>query len=102
MKVDNTTNIEALKTYGTSAAERPHQGREAGEKNHATLSIKDKINISPKVRMFQDIKQAVNDAPDIRTDKVNEVSKQIVSKTYSPDYKLIADKLLSNNISAKI
>ena len=102
MKIDNTTNIEALKAYGTSAAERPHPGHETGDRNRATVSIQDKINISSKVRMFQDIKQAAIDAPEIRTEKIEEARQKIEAGTYRPDYTFIADKLLSHNISAKI
>jgi flagellar biosynthesis anti-sigma factor FlgM len=102
MKINNTTNLEALKAYGTNAAERSHQARGAGEKNQNTLSIQDKINISAKVKMFQDIKRAALDAPDVRTEKVEQARQQIESGTYRPDYKAIADKLLSHSISAKI
>ena len=102
MKINNTTNIEALKAYGTNAAERSHLTREAGEKNQNTISIQDKVNISSKVKMFQDIKNAALDAPEIRTEKVEQARQQIESGTYRPDYTVIADKLLSHNISAKI
>ncbi len=102
MKINNTTNLEAIKAYGTNAAERPHPTREAGEKNHNTISIQDKIHISSKVKMFQDIRQAALDAPDIRAEKVEDARQKISSGIYRPDYMVIADKLLSHNISAKI
>jgi flagellar biosynthesis anti-sigma factor FlgM len=102
MKINNTTNLEAIKAYGTNAAEPSHATREAGEKKHNTISIQDKINISSKVKMFQDIKQAALDAPDIRIEKIEDAQQKIDSGTYRADYTVIADKLLSHNISAKI
>ena len=102
MKINNSNNIEALKAYSTAAAERPLRAGQAGERQSDSSSIQDKINISSKVKMYQDIKDAVLGAPDIRADKVKDIEQKISSGTYSPDYNAIADKLLSPNISSKI
>jgi negative regulator of flagellin synthesis FlgM len=102
MKINNSNNIEALKAYSTAAAERPQRTAETGERQTNSASIQDKINISSKVKMYQDIKNAVFDAPDIRADKVRDIEQKLSSGTYSPDYNAIADKLLSPNISSKI
>jgi negative regulator of flagellin synthesis FlgM len=103
MKVNNgNNNIEALKAYGAAAAEKPQRNVESGEAQKSSTPIQDKINISSKVKMFQDIKEAAIDAPDIRKEKVNEIAEKIDSGTYRPDYGAIADKLLSPNISSKI
>jgi negative regulator of flagellin synthesis FlgM len=105
MKINNgngTSNIEALKAYGATAAEKPQRTAESGERQSNSNLIQDKINISSKVKMYQDIKEAAMEAPDIRSDKVNEVMDRIASGTYKPDYGAIADKLLSPNISSKI
>jgi flagellar biosynthesis anti-sigma factor FlgM len=104
MKVNNGNgnNIEALKAYGAAAAEKPQRSSESGERQKNSPVIQDKINISSKVKMYQDIKEAALEAPDIRTEKVNDITKKIASGTYRPDYGVIADKLLSPNISSKI
>jgi negative regulator of flagellin synthesis FlgM len=101
MKINNN-NLEALKAYGTNKAEQSQSTKETGGKLQDSGSIKDKINISSKVKMFQDIKQAAIDAPDIRMDKIKDIENRISSGTYKPDYNAIADKLMSQNISAKI
>lgn len=101
MKINNN-NLEALKAYGTSAVEQSQLTKESGEKLQNTVSIKDKINISSKVKMFQDIRQAALDAPDVRIDKIKDIEQKISNGTYKPDYNAIADKLISQNISAKI
>lgn len=103
MKINNTTNPDALKAYNANAAQRPQEKNETGNVQHgSTVSIQDKVDISSKVRMFQDIKKAALDTPDIRTEKVGELEQKIHSGTYRPDYTLVADKLLSADISLKI
>ncbi|HQI00322.1 MAG TPA: flagellar biosynthesis anti-sigma factor FlgM [Deltaproteobacteria bacterium] len=101
MKI-NSNNLEALKAYGASSVEQTQLTKESGGRLQDSVSIKDKINISSKVKMFQDIRQAALDAPDIRDDKVKDVEQKISSGTYKPDYNAIADRLLSQSISAKI
>jgi negative regulator of flagellin synthesis FlgM len=103
MKINNTTNPEALKAYGSPAAQPSQTISESGKSQPgSTVSIQDKVDISSKVRMFQDIKKAALDAPDIRTEKVAEIGQKIHSGTYRPDFTLVADKLLSSDISLKI
>ncbi|HHO75152.1 MAG TPA: flagellar biosynthesis anti-sigma factor FlgM [Deltaproteobacteria bacterium] len=103
MKINNTMNTDALKAYGANAAQRPQPAGETSGKNKgSTVSIQDKVDISSKVRMFQDIKQTALEAPDIRTEKVKNIEQKITSGTYQADYSVIADKLLSTNISDKI
>jgi flagellar biosynthesis anti-sigma factor FlgM len=104
MKINNgnSNNIEALKAYGAAAAEKPQRATESGERQKDSIPIQDKINISSKVKMYQDIKEAALEAPDIRTEKVNDIARRIDAGTYKPDYGVIADKLLSPNISSKI
>ncbi len=103
MKINNTTNPEALKAYGSHAAQSPQTvpGSDNSQSG-STVSIQDKVDISSKVRMFQDIKQAALDAPDIRAEKVNEIGQKINSGTYQADYTIVADKLLSSDISLRI
>ncbi|MBN2297480.1 MAG: flagellar biosynthesis anti-sigma factor FlgM [Deltaproteobacteria bacterium] len=103
MKINNTTNPDALKAYGTNAAQRSQLTQEtAGKQPGSTVSIQDKVDISSKVRMFQDIKKTAIEAPDIRIEKVKDVEQKITSGTYQADFSIIADKLLSSNINDKI
>jgi negative regulator of flagellin synthesis FlgM len=103
MKINNTINPDALKAYGSNAAQRPQSINESGNnKPNSTISIQDKVDISSKVRMFQDIKKAALEAPDIRMEKVNDIEKKLASGTYKPDFTLVADKLLSTDINFKI
>lgn len=100
MKINNTTNPEALKAYGSHTAQQSQAVPESGKSQ--PVSIQDKVDISSKVRMFQDIKKAALDAPEVRMEKVTDVGQKIQTGTYRPDYTLVADKLLSSDISLKI
>lgn len=103
MKINNTTNPDALKAYVTNASQLSQVKNESGNSQQgSSVSIQDKVDISSKVKMFQDIKTAALEAPDIRSEKVSEVQQQISSDTYRPDYTLVADKLLSSDISMRI
>ena len=103
MKINNMTNPDALKAYGANAAQPSQVKTDTGHPQQgSTVSIRDKVDISSKVRMFQDIKKAALDAPDIRNEKVNEIEQKIDSGTYRPDYTVVADKLLSADINLKI
>lgn len=102
MKINNSNNLEAIKAYGVTSTEQSQFTKEQGGKIQSSLTIKDKIDISSKVKMFQDIRQAALEASDIRTEKIKDIEKKISSGTYEPDYNVIADKLISQSISAKI
>ncbi len=103
MKIHNMSNPDALKAYGANSAQRTQEVRNPENKQHgSTVSLQDKVDISSKVRMFQDIKTAALDAPDIRTEKVEQIEQQISTGTYRPDYSVVADKLLSPDVNLRI
>lgn len=103
MKINNTPNSEALKAYTTNSTGNilPYREPSPGGKS-SIQSPSDKVDISGAVKLFQDIQKAVQGAPDIRTDKVQEVETRIAQDTYKADYKAVADKLLSPNINLRI
>lgn len=101
MKINNTPNPEALKAYTNHAVGGVQQNRDASNQKQAP-STGDQVNISSNVKLFQDIQKAVNESPDIRMDKVNEIESKIAQGTYQPDYNTIADKLLNPDISSRI
>ena len=105
MKI-NTTNTDAIKAYISQSA----QGVQLNNKDKETANAvkpnaaatADRVNISSTVRLMKDILTAVNESPDIRPDKVNAVETKIEKGTYKPDLNVVADKLLSPNISDRI
>ena len=105
MKI-NTTNTDAIKAYIAQSA----QGVQINNKDKDIANTAkpnaaptaDKVNISSTVRLMKDILTAVNESPDIRPDKINEVETKIEKGAYKPDLTVVADKLLSPNISDRI
>jgi flagellar biosynthesis anti-sigma factor FlgM len=105
MKI-NTPNTDAMKAYVSQSA----QGVQLNNKGKEIANVAkpnaaptaDRVNISSTVRLMKDILTAVNESPDIRADKVNAVETSIEKGTYKPDLTIVADKLLSPNISDRI
>jgi len=103
MKINNTVNPDALKAYGANGAQQAQPTQPAtGKQSGSTVSIQDKVDISSRVRMFQDIKKTAIEAPEIRHDKVKGIEQKITSGTYQADLSVVAEKLLSYNINDKI
>jgi len=103
MKINQTPNQDALKLYSANSA-GVTQLKQTGDAKAKQTSgtLEDKVNISSKMKLFQDIQKAVQKAPDIRTNKVDDVQNKISTGTYRPDLNVVADKLLSPNISSRI
>ena len=55
----------------------------------------DKVDISGKGKEIADIMAAVNELPDVRTDKVNQTKQAIESGTYTVDSSKVAQKILN-------
>ncbi|MZG29888.1 MAG: flagellar biosynthesis anti-sigma factor FlgM [Nitrospinae bacterium] len=59
----------------------------------------EQIAISSKAKDIQKVTEAVNTAPEIRTDKVERIKNQIADGSYSVPTDQIAEKVLENIIS---
>lgn len=66
------------------------------------VSKSDKIEISNFGQSLAIAKQAVNDAPDVRMDRVTELKEQISSGRYNVSNEDIADKLLGQYFSLSV
>lgn len=80
--INNVSNVyksnKAGKAYGLSS----------------TSSQKDTFAISDFAKELQVARQAVENAPDIRQDKVDEIKKQLEAGTYNVTAAMVADKLI--------
>jgi len=63
---------------------------------------KDVLSISGEAKDFQTVMKALKNVPDIRMDKVKEISEKYESGTYNVDSKDIADKVMKSLIDKKI
>lgn len=103
MKINNTPNTEALKSYGAQSLQGIHANKESQNSiKNQQLPSSDRVNISSTVKLMQDIRKAVDEAPDVRMDKVQDVEAKIEKGIYKADLTIVADKLLSPNISDRI
>jgi negative regulator of flagellin synthesis FlgM len=105
MKI-NTSNTDAIKAYVAQSAQGVQLNNKDKEIANAVkpnvAPTADRVNISSTVRLMKDILTAINESPDIRPNKVREVETKIEKGTYQPDLTVVADKLLSPNISDRI
>jgi flagellar biosynthesis anti-sigma factor FlgM len=105
MKINNTPNTDALKAYNQQSLQGVHLNKDKESTNNSKPTgapLSDKVNISSTVKLMQDVIKSVSEAPDVRTDKVNEIQTKIEKGLYKPDLNVVADKLLSPNISDRI
>jgi negative regulator of flagellin synthesis FlgM len=56
----------------------------------------DRVDISSRSKEISDIMSAINQLPDVRTDKVQQVQQSVEAGTYSIDSRKVADKILEN------
>jgi negative regulator of flagellin synthesis FlgM len=62
-------------------------------------SASEQVNLSSKARDIQRAAEVVRSTPDIRTDRVNKIKKEIENGTYKPDSDVIAEKILKDIIT---
>lgn len=60
--------------------------------------VKDNVKISDKGRYFAVAQKALKDIPDIRQDKVNEISAKLKNSSYSVKGEDIVDKIFGSKV----
>ncbi|WP_083525013.1 flagellar biosynthesis anti-sigma factor FlgM [Thermotalea metallivorans] len=91
MKITNNPNVQ--KILGAYQKKSEGVGKASKFKQE-----KDKVEISEQARALQVALNAYKKLPDIRKDKVNEISKQIKSGNYHPSAEEIAECILDRKI----
>lgn len=94
MKVSNTneTTANLVDTYRTA------DNIKKETKTGGTFPQNEKIELSSDVKDFNQIKKAVDNIPDIREDKVQQIKKQINEGTYNVSGEKIAEKMVSESL----
>ncbi|MGI6143948.1 MAG: flagellar biosynthesis anti-sigma factor FlgM [bacterium] len=97
MIISHSQLQEVLKAYGSPAAKAdrtkargPERPRQPGQS-----VIEDRLSLSEQAREIKRVKEMARRAPDVRTEKVEEVKRQIEAGTYNVSGEEIAAKLLS-------
>jgi len=86
MRIDAYNQITSV--YQAQAAKRPQAVAKTG------TSFVDKLQLSSIGKDIQTAKQAVANAPDIRSEKTEPIKAQIAAGTYEVSAESFADKLL--------
>jgi negative regulator of flagellin synthesis FlgM len=71
------------------------------DKASSVVSKKDVVSISNKAKDFQTAMKAAKDAPDIRSEKVNELIDRYESGNYNVSGKDVADKVINSMLDTK-
>jgi negative regulator of flagellin synthesis FlgM len=74
-------------TLARSAAERADSGASQGQGG-------DRVSVSQDALLMTEARRAAQNAPDVRTDKVEELRVQVANGTYKPDSRLVAENLI--------
>jgi negative regulator of flagellin synthesis FlgM len=64
----------------------------------ASSAVTEKVNLSTRAKDIQQIRQILDQTPDIREDKVLELKRQIDSENYRIDAEKIAEKMVGESI----
>ena len=92
----NAVDAYVQKTQSSAVNKAASQGT-----NEVKKSDQDAVSISQAAKEMQQIQKAVQDAPDVREDKVEAIKKQIHDGIYSVPTEAVVEKLLSIFTSEK-
>jgi negative regulator of flagellin synthesis FlgM len=96
MKIDNN-GISPLSSKPTDPAQRPERKPVNGEVSSVNQS-RDKAELSDNARLLSKARTALENVPDVRADKVAQVSQQVQSGDYSIRLDEIARRLIGRVI----
>lgn len=74
------------------------------EKTKGLMGKKDELTLSTEGQTFQKVLSAMEQLPDIREDKVNEIKQRVDAGTYQIDNEKVAEKMMAAkmfNLSGK-
>lgn len=91
MKITNNPNIQKIFNVYRKNTEGVH-------KSGRTVQEKDKVEISEQARAFQVAYNAYKKLPEIRVDKVEEITRRIQSGSYNPSAEEIVERMFDKKI----
>lgn len=91
---DNTINIDAY-VNNINDKNKTDNASESAEKKVAKT---DTVNISEAAKEIQEVRQQLDEIPDVRTEKVQQLKKEIENGTYEINSEKIAEKMLRESL----
>ena len=105
-KVGQNLNVSDTKTdkaSGTSTAGGVNKNSKASESSavdsSAAGSQATKVELSPRAKDIQQIKQLAKNAPDVDMDKVEKFKRLIADGKYKVDAKAVADRMVDDHLA---
>jgi negative regulator of flagellin synthesis FlgM len=98
MKISKTddTNIQLIQQY-----QRTDKVNGTGAETKAlgnSSSPEEKVNLSATARDIQKLKNLINQLPDVRSEKVENLKKQVEQGTYKVDSEKVAGKMVGESL----
>lgn len=94
MKIDGTNPIDRKDLHSGVQDVTGNQEIKKKKDVDKADAEKDKISLSGKAKEISELKTAIDQLPDVRTDKVDAVKHAIDTGTYNIDARKIAQKIL--------
>ena len=91
---DNTLNIDA---YVNNINDKQKTDN-ASDKAETNVAKTDTVNISDAAKEIQEVRKQLDDIPDVRTEKVQQLKNEIENGTYKIKSEEIAEKMLRESL----
>ncbi|MEN6317582.1 MAG: flagellar biosynthesis anti-sigma factor FlgM [Syntrophaceae bacterium] len=92
-KVDDAA-LQALQQYQKINKVQSDSNQRVG----GNAAPEEKVNLSAMARDIQQLRDAVNQLPDVREDKIRELKEQVDKGTYAVNGQKIAEKMVSESL----
>lgn len=100
MKIDNG-NYNIVQDSGAQRVDGgAAQRQEAPREQDRIDPSSDRVNISSASQQIDSLRSAVKAAPDVRTERVNELKAAVQNRTYQVSSRQIADKIIDGEQSS--
>jgi negative regulator of flagellin synthesis FlgM len=97
MKIDNnyTNPLQSQRSENTQAVEKAQRQASEGV-NKAATPQRDRLEISDRARTLSKARQALDETPDVRSEKVEGLKESIRQGNYQVPYNDLATKMVGN------
>ena len=94
MKIENEESVKNLSSLLKSSAEKEAKTKTVKE----TEKSDDQVQLSPRAMEFQRIKDVLETVPEVREEKVAELTESIKKGAYKPDTQKTAENLIKESL----
>ncbi len=92
-KVDDAA-LQAIQQYQKTEKVQSESNQKVG----GSAAPEEKVNLSTKARDIQQLRDAINQLPDVREDKVRELKDQVEKGAYDVNGQKVAEKMVAESL----